>query len=319
MRARVVAGDQQGSAPAGDFDRTVPVEEAKARHVDEHDLVGEDQLDRGALLDRRQFLRRSLEDLGRELETGEIEPEDHARLERRDRALLEDTEAALAKLDAAVEAATRDGGPGGSRAVPSATPRQPAGRMRHFASRHRKAVGVAAGGCFAAALAAVGLALGGVAPFTSTTTTTLPVTTRIQTELAEAATLAEDHNVVEAVAVYDDVLALDPRQPEALSEGGWLVRLAGISTHRPSLVAGGDREIAEAVRIAPSLAVPRAYYGVALFEDRHDATASVTQFEAMLRDHPTTVLLRSVARVATRAFRAAGVAVPAQLRPTGRS
>lgn len=306
MRARKV-GDGQLDREHADRERADRAEPDRA------------EPDRAGLLDRRQFLRRSLEDLDQELETGEIEPEEHAPLARRDRALLEETEQLLAAIDAAPPPGSGAEGRGDGRAVGREAPPAPADAVRAFSRRHRKAIGVSAGACFAAALASVGLALGGVPPFTSTTSTTLPIATRIGTELAEAAALAENHNVVEAVAVYDDVLALDPRQPEALSEGGWLVRLAGISSHRQSLVSGGDREIADAVRIAPGLAVPRAYYGVALFEDRHDPSAAVAQFEAMLQDHPTSVLLRSVGAVAVKAFRAAGLPVPRRLSPAKKS
>ncbi|MGH9303872.1 MAG: hypothetical protein ACRDZ5_05590, partial [Acidimicrobiales bacterium] len=185
------------------------------------------------------------------------------------------------------------------------------GRFASWCRARRRHLVVAACACFAAALAVLGLAFGSVAPFSSSGASGLSLSQRIDTELGEATVLAKEHNVVEAVAVYDKVLALDPHQPEALAEAGWLVRLAGLSTHRSDLVTGGDEEIAAAVRYAPRYAVPRAYYAAALLEDRHDAAAAVRQLDAMLEDRPQKTLVSSVRQVAVAAYEKTGATLPA--------
>ena len=258
--------------------------------------------DRDRLEDERSFLERSLSDLEHERAAGELAESDYEELRAH-------YEARATEVDAALAAAS-EGPQAPAAASPSSSSTAP--RRLGFLARRRATVGWSAVGCFVAAATLLGLALGGVAPFSSSVG--LPLQVRIRTELAEAAALAENHNVLEAVAVYDKVLALDPRQPDAVAEGGWLVRLAGLSSHRLSLVRGGDREIAEAVAVAPGSAVPRAYDGTALLEDAHRPLAAADQFLAMLRDHPSKVLLSSVRSVAALAFSAAGRPLPAALR-----
>lgn len=273
--------------------------------------------DRERLVDEREFLRRSLADLEAERAAGELAAADYEQLRARYEARVAEVEEALGGTSARGAAM-----PAGSAAAPVSTSaleaeadgpgRARPGRLAAGLRRHRSAVGWTAVGCFVAAAALLGLALGGVAPFASSGG--LPLQVRIRTELAEAAALAENHNVLEAVAVYDKVLALDPRQPEALAEGGWLVRLAGLSSHRASLVRGGDNEIAEAVVVAPSLAVPRAYEATALLEDDHQPAAAAAELVAMLGDHPSHQLVSSVRGVAVRAFAAAHRSLPAAFR-----
>ncbi len=278
------------------------------------------RIGREALLDEQLFLERSIEDLGRELAAGDVSAADYERL----RAAYA---ARASEVAAALEAQALERKPGmrslGAEESDRRTDPDRGGeggrtqwrRLRRSLGRRRAAIGWAALCCFAAAAVLLALGLGGVVPFASSKgSPTLSVAARIRTELAEAAALAENHNVLEAVAVYDQVLALDPHQPEALAEGGWLTRLAGLSTRRAVVVKGGDREIAEAVAVSPGLAVPRAYDGVALFEDERRPAAAVRQFVAMLADHPSATLLSSVRRVAIAAFDAAGASVPVGLR-----
>jgi hypothetical protein len=251
------------------------------------------------LVDERRFLERSLEDLEREHAAGELSDDDYESLK-----LRYETRAS------AVAGELEEISPEASSSAPDPHAPTP---FEQLLRRRRGVIGWSALCCFVAAAVFLGLALAGVAPFSSSTASgSIPVATRIRTELAEAAALAENHDVIEAVAVYDRVLALDPHQPEALAEGGWLVRLAGISSRRPGLVRGGDREIAEAVAVAPRLAVPHAYLATALLEDDRRPAAAVAQLRAMLRDDPSDVLVESVRPVARRAYAALGEPLPAR-------
>jgi len=264
---------------------------------------------RAVLVDEEEYLRKSLEDLDRERAVGDLDPADYEQLRQRYLARAEEIAAALAGLgnapaDAAVETEAAD--------------RTSSSPVRRWLSdrRHRLVLGWSAAVCFALAGTLVGLGAAGVPPFGRAPNPTLDLAAQIQTELAEASVLAANHNVVQAIGVYGKVLQLDPTQPEALADGGWLIRLAGLSSKDTSLVGDGDREIAAAVRISPGYALARAYDGVALFQDAHSASASVTQFAAMLADHASATLVTSVRGTAVKAYAAAGVAVPPALAVT---
>jgi hypothetical protein len=281
------------------------------------------------LLDEADYLRVSLADLDREHASGELDGADYEALWARYSERVASVEDALERLSAAPAQPTaarhvvRRPGADLSGAVevgaPPAGVEQAAmssrgGAKRWLATRrHRMVFGWSAAGCFAVAATLVGLSLAGVAPFASSPPATLSVSSEIRIELAEAGVLASNKELVQAVAVYDRVLELDPEQPEALADGGWLVRLAGLSSKSSQVISGGDAEIAAAVKVAPGYALARAYDGVALFEDDHSATAAVGQFGAMLADKPTSTLVESVRSVALEAYGAAGVAVPATL------
>jgi hypothetical protein len=253
---------------------------------------------REELLEEEGFLRRSLEDLDRERSAGDLDAADYevlrASYEGRSRAI----EAVLEELEAGPRTAGETKRSGGVRTFLSSR-------------RHRLVLGWSAVACFAMAGTLVGLALAGVQPFAQSPP--LPLSTQIRIELAEAGTLAANHEIVQAVAVYDKVLELDAEQPEALADGGWLLRLAGLSSKSARLVTAGDAEIATAVQVAPGYALARAYDAVALYEDEHLAVGAVRQLQAMLADHPSSTLLFSVRTPALAAYRAAGVVLPPAL------
>lgn len=261
---------------------------------------------REKLLDEAEHVRKSLEDLDRERGAGDLEGADYEMLRASYEHRAATVNAALRQASALKDAEDQRSGisPAG---------RRPGTRPFLLARKHRPVLGWSAAGCFAAAGLLAGLALAGVAPFASTKPPALSVASRIRIELAEAGVLASNRDIVQAVAVYDRVLELDPGQPEALANGGWLVRLAGLSSQSSRVVSGGDAEIAAAVRVAPRYALARAYDGVALYEDGHLARAAVTEFRAMLVDRPSSTLLASVRATALAAYHAARAPVPAML------
>jgi tetratricopeptide (TPR) repeat protein len=260
---------------------------------------------REELLDEAEYVRKSLDDLDREHAAGELDGADYEALRARYEERSATIEVALVELDAAVPDETDATG------TPTRA-RRPGAKGWLATRRHRMVFGWSAAGCFALAGVLVGLSLAGVAPFASAPPTTLTVAARIRIELAEAGVLASNKQFVQAVAVYDRVLELDPDQPEALANGGWLVRLAGISAKSARVIAGGDAEIAAAVDAAPAYPLARAYDGVALYEDAHKAQAAAAQFEALLADHPSATLLGSVRSTARAAYHAAKLPVPTE-------
>lgn len=259
-----------------------------------------DRARREDLSEEERFLRRSLEDLDREHAAGDLDTADYEALRANYEARSRAIDDALAELET----------PGPTAQPPTRVAlERPAGARGWLSSRrHRLVLGWSAVACFAVAGTLVGLALAGVAPFAQQQP--LSVATQIRIELGEAGTLAQHHDIVQAVAVYDKVLELDPGQPEALADGGWLVRLAGVSSGSARLINGGDAEIAAAVKAAPGYALARAYDGVALYQDEHSAAAAVREFAAMLADRPSNELLFSVKVPALAAYRAAGVVGP---------
>jgi len=263
---------------------------------------------RDELLEEEGFLRRSLEDLDRERAAGDLDTADYEALRASYEGRSQALEAVLEELDAA-----------GATEVPTTPRPETAGdtkRSRGARSwlssrRHRLLVGWSAAVCFALAGTLVGLALAGVEPFAQSPP--LSLATQIRIELGEAGTLAANHEIVQAVAVYDKVLELDPEQPEALANGGWLLRLAGLSSTSARLVTAGDAEIATAVKVAPAYALARAYDAVAIYQDEHSAAEAVSEFQAMLADQPSATLVTSVRAPASAAYTAAGMVPPPAL------
>jgi tetratricopeptide (TPR) repeat protein len=260
---------------------------------------------RQELLDEAEYVQRSIEDLESERTAGELDGTDYEALHFRYAERARELDDALGQLN-------DDGSAELSDATAVAAPATRLGRRRWLATpRGRLVLGWSAVGSFVLAALLVGLSLGGVAPFSSAPSTTISVATQIRIELAEAGVLASNRQIVQAVAVYDRVLELDPNQPEALANGGWLTRLAGLSSKNARVISGGDEEIVAAVRTAPGYALARAYDGVALYEDDHRAGAAVNQFRQMLADKPSATLVRSVRGTARLAYRADGVSLPA--------
>jgi tetratricopeptide (TPR) repeat protein len=254
---------------------------------------------RAELADEAAFLRLSLTDLDRELAAGELERSDYEELRHRYEERAGTVAEALRQLQSSP----------GTVITGDQAPRR---RFRLAARRHRLVLGWTAAACFAAAGVLLGLGVAGVAPF-ARPSSTLSAQTRIDIELAEAAVLAGHGHISLAVDTYEKVLALDPEQPEALADGGWLERVAGRSDGRPSLVAQGDREIAAAAALDPGYALAHGYEGVTLLEDGHNPSAAVGAFRLMLDDHPSAGLLASVRDEAVRAFAAAHQPLPRPL------
>lgn len=243
------------------------------------------------------YLRRSIEDLERERDAGDLDEGDYLRLRA-------SYERRLEALGDTGEFEERDGTPGHGSA------RRP-GRVLS-GRRGRLVTGWTAFGCFLAAAVLLVLDAFGAGPFAPAVQ--LSVAARVQIMLAEASVLGSKGDVTEALATYDRVLALRPTEPEALADGGWLARLAGLGRHEPQLVRNGDAEIEAAVVSDPHFALARAYDGVLLLRDRDEPRAAAAEFDAMAADHPSATLVRSVRSDALIAFVRAGMAAPAVFR-----
>lgn len=168
--------------------------------------------------------------------------------------------------------------------------------------------------CFA--LAAVVLITGalGVALPGDPVTGTITLTTQQQVQrlLAQAEDALLESHQADAEAAFQQVLAIDPTQVEALSEAGWLQFAAGVRGHNRTLVRRGQADEDRAVSRAPGQAGPRFYLGAMLAQEDQYQQA-VAQFEAGLGDKPPATTVAVFAPTIDAAFGRADVPVPASV------
>ncbi|MGP8222465.1 MAG: hypothetical protein ACLQQM_05530 [Acidimicrobiales bacterium] len=218
---------------------------------------------------------------------------------------------AAADAEVPVAVAVRVGPVGGASPVP---PASPARRLRRlFGSRRaRLVIGIAAAVCFVAAATVLVASLAGVRlPGESATgSVSLSSAQQEQETLDQAAILGSEGRVADAVQLYNQVLQTDPNQPDALTYGGWLVRLAGLSSKNRLVLARGDASVARAVKVAPGYPDGHALLGVILYEDFARPEAASVQFRDALGAGASKSLLMSVAAVAAKAFAAAKEPLP---------
>lgn len=229
------------------------------------------------LLDERRFLRRSLEDAAREHDAGDLSDEDYVLLRRRDEGRLAEVQAQLeAASDGAVaEAAVAAGAP---------RPRRRAvfWKRRRWVAALGAALVVAATVLLVAALTSPRLpgegATGGV---------DLNAAQTVERQLAQAELLVQGGKDMSALRLYGQVLAVDPRQPVALTEWGWLDWEAASREKEPTIAAEGASALVEAVKVDPRLYAAQYYLGVVLLQEGDPAKA-VVHFDRFLADRPST-------------------------------
>jgi hypothetical protein len=262
----------------------------------------DDQDARWYLTDERDFLLRSIEDADRELAAGDLTADDHGLLVARDQKRLGDVEAELAALQPVDHAP-----------LPEVTP--PAVPPRTMSWPRR--VGILA----CCALIIVGVTILVV----HATQTRLPgqassgSITQSQAELVEQQLVAaqalesDSKTSVQALALYNKVLAVDPSDPEALAGAGWIEWTIGFDAQRTSIVRIGRQEVQRAVKVAPSYAQAHLYLGLILENQDANSRGAVAQFNLFLNDGPSAAEVRQVAPQVDGAYQAAGVPIPAAL------
>ncbi len=284
-----------------------------------------------ALANEREFLRQSIGDLEEQRVSGEVDEEDFAVLDCRYRRRLTEVEASIADtatpdMGAARQAATDDGSgvplglevPGGR--LNSGAPVRPVSRARRLrrlrwrlgSRRARLWIGIAAAACFVVAATLLAASLAGVRlPGESASgSVSLSSAQQEQETLDRAAILGSQGQAAEAVQLYNQVLQADPNQPDALTYGGWLVRLAGLSSKNRLVLARGDASVARAVKVAPGYPDGHALLGVILYEDFGRPLAASVQFRDALSTGASKTLLMSVSAIAAKAFAAADKPLP---------
>ncbi len=222
---------------------------------------------RVALEQEREFLLRSLDDLEREWAAGDLADDDY-------RALKDDYTARAARVLRALDGADPE-----RTATAPVPPPAPAGRGR---GRTLLVAAAVAGFAVAAGLA-VASAAGSRLPGD---TLSGEIRETSASRLQQAAALARDGELTEALRRYDEVLADDPDNVEALSERGLLVISVASATERPALAADGRASIERALELRPGSPRILFYRGLALRLEGDDEAATEAFREALAADPP---------------------------------
>lgn len=213
-------------------------------------------------------------------------------------------------------------GPAGTTGVVAPAGESSAGGLRRWLRsgtparrrRRRRALVGGAVSCFVvAALVLVTGALGvGLPGDPLTGSLTLTTSQRVQRLLAQGEEALLESHSAQALDAFEQVLALDPRQVEALSEAGWLEYAAGVRAKNRTLVSRGQAHEDTAVKQAPGQFGPR-FYLAAMLAQEGQVQPAVTQFEAGLGDKPPATTVAVFASTIDEVFGQAHVPVPSSV------
>ena len=267
---------------------------------------------RAELDDERSFLLGSLEDLERERAAGDLSEEDYAvlrdRYTRRAAVVLraldhdEPTDTAMGRRvepDADAEDAAVTGDALGVRGP--------------WRGKRRSALAIAGSLALVAAVAAVVVAAQTGARLPGQTVTgsvSLSHAAQIRRTLAQAETLESTGDAAGALRLFNQVLAQDPTQVEALSESGWLEFEAGVQARDSSVLAHAQQKEQRAVGADPGAYAPHLYLGSMLLAEG-DASGAVGQYRQFLSDGPPADKVAAAQPFISKAFTATGQPVPA--------
>ena len=206
--------------------------------------------------DEREFLERSLADLDREREAGDLSDDDFTDLKAR-------YERKLAALpEASCPNPPRQGASGWGKKLITAL--------------LVLAVGIGGG-------LAVARSSGSRKPG-DTITGNVPAGT--QEQLAQAAELTQQGDVLEALKVYDAVLAENPEDPSALTYKGWLLRNVGIENAEPELAEQGVSYLEQALEIDPTFSEAWLFRGIIFLRDEESPEQAVDALKLALANDP---------------------------------
>jgi cytochrome c-type biogenesis protein CcmH len=125
-------------------------------------------------------------------------------------------------------------------------------------------------------------------------------------DLAVAREQVGKGDVLEAIKTYDRVLKRDPKQPEALTYRGWLIRLTGKEANQPDLVDRGLVSIQQAIAADPTYPDAHMFRGLILFQDKNDAAGAVPELRTFLAHNPPQAMVPMVEGVLKQALAASG-------------
>ena len=210
------------------------------------------------LEDERSFLLRSLDDLDREHDAGDIDDADYM-------TLRDGYTARAATVLRAIESQEA--------ALP---PKRP---------RHWKRIGLWSAGLLVVAVLAgvlVAWASGDRLPGDSSSG---DIAESVTSKLAEARAL-QSSDLKGAIQRYDEVLKVEPDNPEALTYRGWLVTLVGTQANATDLVQSGEQSLQRAMQVAPSYADPFCFEAIVRFRVGNDPAAALSAVNQCLALNP---------------------------------
>jgi tetratricopeptide (TPR) repeat protein len=265
------------------------------------------------LLEERDHLLASIDDLDREHSAGEMDDADYEALRG---GYVARAAAVLREIDAPAVAAAA-AAPSGDRSVAGRS------RLRRLLGRRRSRVVLSAvlAVCVTGLLALLALRIAGVRlpGETVTGSVTLNSKQQLQQELTQAQQLGSQGDVKDALTLYQQILAAYPNQPQALAYRGWLLRLTGLEQPSKSageeLVKAGRASIEQAIKASPTYGDAHLLLGLSLLEDSGDLAGAVGEFRAALADHVTAPLLQATRPVLVKAFAEDHQPAPSALAP----
>ncbi len=116
--------------------------------------------------------------------------------------------------------------------------------------------------------------------------------------ITEALSLESEGRAVDALKIYDEVLAGNPDNVEALAYRGWLLQRAGLPD---KALESLDR----AVALAPTFPDAHFFRGMVLYKDRDDPAGAVLEFKAFLANNPPPGFVAPVQKILEEAEQAA--------------
>ena len=219
-----------------------------------------------AMDDDRAFLERSLADLEAEHAAGDLDDADYADLKGRYEAKLARTGASTVTDESRVQHQNRRS-------------------WRSIVLTGVVVLAIGVGGGLAVAR------WSGARKPGETVTGSVPSTSAQQ--LAQAAQLASDGKVLDALKVYDRVLAENPRDVRAITYKGWLLRNVGVENDQPQLAKQGVTYLEQATTIDPRFGEAWLFRGIVYLRDDHDPTRATEALKAALASDPIPEVARA--------------------------
>lgn len=244
------------------------------------------------LWEERDFLLRSLEDLEREREAGDLDEADYLSLR----------ESYTARAATVLRALENHGAPGSAGTPAEEADVHGAGAVSTPRRRWVRPALVTAGVGAVAVVAGVLMAGSAGERLPGDSSSGSLTATGPSTALQRARLLIGENKTLEAIKAYDEVLEEDPRQPEALAYRGWLLRLAGRSAGDRALMDSGLAFVDRAVAADPTYPDAHFFRGFILYQDRGDPAGAVAEFRAFLANDPPEAMVPVVQDVLRRAL-----------------
>ncbi len=104
-----------------------------------------------------------------------------------------------------------------------------------------------------------------------------------------------DGDTTAALAAYQGVLSLQPKNVQALTQSGWLDFSAGSADQDLAVVIKGEQQIEKAIVIAPANPAPHLYYGIVALSTGGNSAEATKQFRIFLALKPSKALLTTAA------------------------